>query len=76
MGMLFFDEKSVFEISKPYLKFVTDERRDGRMDGRTDGQAQSNVALQLFQSWGHNNRNDQQKTYRLGMVSKIFYWRA
>ena len=35
----------MYEIPKPYLKFVT--------DGREDGQAQSNMPLQLFQSWGH-----------------------
>ena len=29
----------------------THERKDGRMDG----QAQSNMPLQLFQSWGHQN---------------------
>ena len=28
MGQLFFDEESIYEISKPYLKFV--------MDGRTE----------------------------------------
>ena len=26
-----------------------------RTDGRTDGQAQSNMPLQLFQSWGQKN---------------------
>ena len=46
MGQLSFDEESIYEISKPYLKFVT--------DGRTDGRAQSNMPLQLFQSWGHS----------------------
>ena len=40
MGQLFFDEESIYEISKPYLNFVA------------DGQAQSNMPLQLFQSWG------------------------
>ena len=47
-GQLFFDAKSIYEISKPYLKLVT----DGWTDARTDGQAQSNMPLQLFQSWG------------------------
>ena len=26
-----------------------------RVDGRTDKQAQTNLPLQLLQSWGHNN---------------------
>ena len=32
MGHLFFDEESIYEISKPYLKFVTDGRTDKRLD--------------------------------------------
>ena len=40
MGQLFFDAESIYEISKPYLKVVT--------DGRTEEQAQSNIPLQLF----------------------------
>ena len=44
MGQLFFDAESIYEISKPYLKFVTDER--------TDRQAQSNMPIQHFQIWG------------------------
>ena len=47
MGQLLFDEECIYEISKPYLKLVT--------DGRTDVQAQSNMPPQLFQSWGHKN---------------------
>ena len=39
MGQLFFDEKSIYEISKPYLKFETAERTDGH----TDGHAKSNM---------------------------------
>ena len=39
MGQLFFDEESIYEISKPYLKFVTDARTD--------------KPQALFQSWGH-----------------------
>ena len=31
-GQLFFDEESVYEISKPYLKICL----DGQMDGRSD----------------------------------------
>ena len=31
-GQLFFDEESIYEISKPYLKFVMDGRTDARMD--------------------------------------------
>ena len=27
----------------------------GRIDGKTDEQAQTNLPLQLFPSWGHNN---------------------
>ena len=46
IGELFFDEKSIYEITKPYLKFVM----DGRMDRSTDRQAQSNMPPQLFQS--------------------------
>ena len=53
--MLFFDAESIYEISKPYLKGLTDgrthARTHARTDGRTDGQAQSNMPLQLFQSW-------------------------
>ena len=45
MGQLFFDEKCIYEILKPYLKLVT--------DGRTDGLAQSNMPPQLFRSLGH-----------------------
>ena len=51
MGQLFFDEKSIFDISKPYLKFVMDRRTDAQMDE----QAQSNMPLQVFQSLGHND---------------------
>ena len=47
MGQLFFDKESIYEISKPYLKFVTDKT--------TDRRAESNMPLQLFQSWGHKN---------------------
>ena len=46
----------MFEILKPYLKFVADGRTEGRMDARTDGQAQSNMPLKLFQSCGHKKR--------------------
>ena len=28
---------------------------NGRMDAHTQGQAESNMPLQLFQSWGHRN---------------------
>ena len=31
--------ESIYEVSKPYLKFVT----DGWMEGRTDRQAESNI---------------------------------
>ena len=44
MGQLFFNEESIYEISKPYLKFVTGRRTD-------PGQAQSNMSLQLFQNF-------------------------
>ena len=42
MDQLYFDEESIYESSKPYLKFVT--------GGGTDGQAQNNMPLQVFQS--------------------------
>ena len=51
MGQLFFDEESIYEISQPSLKFVT----DGRTGAWTEGQAKGNMPLQLFQSWGHKN---------------------
>ena len=51
MCLLFFDEESIYELSKLYLnKFCL---TDAQTDGGTDGQAQSNMPLQLFQSWGH-----------------------
>ena len=50
MGQLFFDEECIYDISKPYLKFVT----DGRTVSRTEGLTDSNMPLKLFQSWGHN----------------------
>ena len=34
-GQLFFDAESIYEISKPYLKVVAEERTDGRKEGRT-----------------------------------------
>ena len=37
------------KFQKPILKIE-------QTDGRTDGQAQSNMPLQLFQSWGHENK--------------------
>ena len=40
-GQLFFKEESVYEISKPYFKMCLDR------------QAQRNMPLQLFQTWGH-----------------------
>ena len=52
MGQLSFYAKSIYEISNPYLKFVT---TDVRTDTQTDAQAQTNMPLQLFQSWGHKN---------------------
>ena len=51
-GQLFFYAESIYEISKPYLKLVM----DGLTDARTDGQAQSNMPLKLFQSWGHKKK--------------------
>ena len=48
MGQLFFDEESIYEISKPYLKFET----DGRTDGHTDGHAKSNMPHQTFPKLG------------------------
>ena len=42
MCQLFFDEESIYEISK--LSIINFEQ--------THGQAQSNMQLQLFKSWG------------------------
>ena len=44
MGQLFFEGECIYEISKPYLKLVS--------DGRTDGQAQSNMPLNFFKVRG------------------------
>ena len=49
--------------SKPYLKFWM----DGLTGGRTDQQAQSNMPLQLFQSWGHK--------YSCNLLSYSRMWR-
>ena len=49
MYQLFFDEESIYEISKLYLNNFC----NGRTDAHTHGQADSNMPLQLFQSWGH-----------------------
>ena len=38
----------LFVMKNPYMKIE-------RTDGMTPGQAQSNMLLQVFQSWGHNN---------------------
>ena len=46
MGQLIFDEESIYEISQPSLKFVT----DGRTGAWMEGQAKSNMPL-----WGHKN---------------------
>ena len=40
--------------SLKHFERTHDGRSDGRTDGRTNGPAQSNMPLQLFQSWGHN----------------------
>ena len=50
MCQLFFDEESIYEISKLYLNQFC----NGHTDAGTHGQAESNMPLQLFQSWGHN----------------------
>ena len=36
-----------------------------RTHGRTDGQAQSNMPLQLFQSWGYKKYSDETKKMAL-----------
>ena len=54
MYQIFFDEESIYEISKLYLRFVTDGCTDGSMDGPMEGQAQSNMPLQLKKLKGHN----------------------
>ena len=60
---LFFDEESIYEISKMYLlKFW-----NRRTDGRAEGHAQSNMPFQLFQSWGHKN----EKTISSRLVNLI-----
>ena len=45
----------------------------GRMDRWKDGQAQSNMPLQFFQSWGHKN-NEYEKIYSFTLIFflKIF----
>ena len=59
MCQLFFDEESIYEISKLYLnKFC---------NGRTDRQAESNMPLQLFQSLGHKNQRN------VDVTTKFFY---
>ena len=35
VGKVFFDEESIYENAKLYLKFVTDGRADARVEGRT-----------------------------------------
>ena len=35
MGQIFFDEEPIYEISKPYLKFLTDGRTHASTHGRT-----------------------------------------
>ena len=66
MCELFFDEEPIYEISKPYLKFG--------MDGRADRKAQSNMPLQLFQSWGDNNKEKSchdRKQYKQNMKDDV-----
>ena len=47
-------------MRNPSLKFQNHilefEWTEGWMDRRTDGQTQSNMPLQLYQSWGHNDK--------------------
>ena len=54
MYQIFFDEESIYEISKLYLRFVTDGCADGSTNGPMEGQAQSNMPLQLQKLKGHN----------------------
>ena len=37
------------------MKFQNPILNFERTDVRTEGRAQSNMSLQIFQSWGHNN---------------------
>ena len=54
MCQLFFDEESIYEISKLYLNKFCNRPTDGRTHTHTHGQAESNMPLQLFQSWEYN----------------------
>ena len=53
------------QFQNPILKFVW-------TDGLTDGQAQSNVRLQLFHSWGHNRLYSNQLTKFEAASYKMF----
>ena len=46
MGQLFFDAESIYEISKPYLKFVTDGRTSPK-------QYDPSTFSKLGPTWGH-----------------------
>ena len=50
-------------------------RTDGHTHGRTHGQRENSIPT-TNKVCGGINIKDPQKKYRLGMVSKIFYWRA
>ena len=60
-GQLFYDAESIYEISKPYLKFVK------------DGQAQSNMPLQLFQSRGHKKGPRMTSLFELDLYLMMLY---
>ena len=49
MGQLFFDQESIYEISKPYLKSVMDRSTDARAD-----KPKAICPFNFFESWGHN----------------------
>ena len=53
VSIIFFDEESIYEISKLYLNTFCNGHTDRRTDDHTDGPAESNMPLQLFQSEGH-----------------------
>ena len=52
MDQLFFMTNLFMKFQNCNLIFVTDANTHGRMIG----QSKSNMPLQLFQSWGHKNR--------------------
>ena len=52
------------------LIFVTDIQTDGRNGGR----AQSNMPLQLFQSWGHNKHCQEVKEFQPLLTKLVIFF--